>query len=123
MFETIESLKKEITLYMSEATFGELRFGAEKSQNKTKNLERIERFREGVPLLPVDQQVWTFFGKIKAELSKVGRIISDMDILIAATAKSYDLVLATSDSVKRHWIVLMACLPLPDGIKHDKNCS
>ncbi|MDM8562497.1 type II toxin-antitoxin system VapC family toxin [Candidatus Marithioploca araucensis] len=98
VFETIEAIKKDTTLYMSEATFGELIFGAEKSQNKTKNLERVEIFREGVPSLTVDQEVWKIFGKIKAELSQVGRIIPDMDILIAATAKRYNLVLATNDS-------------------------
>jgi predicted nucleic acid-binding protein len=41
--------------------------------------------------LSVDQEVWAIFGKI-------GKPISDMDMLIAATAKRYSLVLATNDS-------------------------
>ncbi|RKZ53390.1 MAG: hypothetical protein DRR16_14680 [Candidatus Parabeggiatoa sp. nov. 3] len=35
---------------------------------------------------------------MKAELRKVGKPIANMDLLIAATAKRYELVLATNDS-------------------------
>jgi tRNA(fMet)-specific endonuclease VapC len=83
---------------MSEATLGELLFGAEKSQNQTKNLKRIEILKNVVSPLPVDQEVWEIFAKIKAELQKLGKPIDDMDILIAATAKKYKLVLVTSDA-------------------------
>jgi len=37
--------------------------------------------------------VWEVFVKIKAELSQIGRPIADMDLLIAATAKRYNLML------------------------------
>jgi predicted nucleic acid-binding protein len=48
--------------------------------------------------LSVDQEVWAIFGKIKAIQRKIGKPISDMDMLIAATAKRYSLVLETNDS-------------------------
>ncbi len=98
VFEKFEAIKGNITVCMSEATLGELLFGAEKSQNPTKNLTRIEILKNVVSPLPVDQEVWEIFGKIKAELQKLGKPIADMDILIAATAKKYKLVLVTSDA-------------------------
>jgi tRNA(fMet)-specific endonuclease VapC len=82
---------------MSEATLGELIFGAENSQRKEYNLEQIGIFKEAILPLAVDQEVWAIWGKMKAELRKVGKPIANMDLLIAATAKRYDLVLATND--------------------------
>jgi len=35
---------------------------------------------------------------MKAELSRFGRSIEDMDLLIAATAKRYDLMLTSNDT-------------------------
>ena len=98
VFEKFESIKGNVTLCMSEATLGELLFGAEKSQNKTKNLKRIEILKNVVSTLLVDLEVWEIFGQIKAELQKLGKPIDDMDILIAATAKKYKLVLVSSDA-------------------------
>jgi len=98
VFDKFESIKGNVTLCMSEATLGELLFGAEKSQNQAKNLKRIEILKNVVSPLPVDQEVWEIFGKIKAELQKLGKSMDDMDILIAATAKKYQLVLVTSDA-------------------------
>ncbi|MEN8218172.1 MAG: PIN domain-containing protein [Pseudomonadota bacterium] len=83
---------------MSEATLGELIYGAERSQHKEYNLEQLEKFKQAIPPLLVDQEVWTIFGKLKAELKRIGRTIADMDTLIAATAKRYNLILATHDS-------------------------
>lgn len=98
LFEKFESIKGDATLCMSEATLGELLFGAEKSQNQTKNFNRIEILTNVVSPLPVDQQVWEIFAQIKAELQKLGKPMDDMDIIIAATAKKYQLVLVTSDA-------------------------
>ncbi len=94
----INTLARETTLDMSEATLGELIFGAENSQRRQYNLEQIDIFKEAISPLPVDQQVWTLFGQLKAELRKIGKPIADMDLLIAATAKRYALILATNDS-------------------------
>ncbi|MDM8561510.1 PIN domain-containing protein [Candidatus Parabeggiatoa sp. HSG14] len=98
IIERFESIKGNAILCMSEATLGELLFGAEKSQNQTKNLKRIQILKNVVSPLLVDQEVWEVFGKIKAELQKLGKPVDDMDILIAATAKKYELVLVTGDA-------------------------
>ncbi len=98
VFEKIDSIKTSAALCMSEATLGELLFGAEKSQNAAKNLKRIEIFQSVVSALPVDVEVWQFFGQIKTELQKSGKPMADMDTIIAATAKRYNLILVAADA-------------------------
>ena len=98
VFKKLESIKGEMTLCMSEVTLGELLLGAEKSQNKEKNLERIEILEKTVTALSVDRYVWEIFAKLKAGLEKKGKPMSDMDTLIAATAKRYNLVLVSNDT-------------------------
>jgi predicted nucleic acid-binding protein len=38
-----------------------------------------------------------WFGGVKADLRKKGSLIEDLDLLIAATARTYDLTLVTND--------------------------
>jgi tRNA(fMet)-specific endonuclease VapC len=97
IFENIEKIKKHTKLYISQATVAELRFGAEKSQSRDKNLARIKKFKAAILELKIDDEVWKVFVKIKAELSRIGRPIADMDLLIAATAKRYNLMLTSND--------------------------
>jgi predicted nucleic acid-binding protein len=94
----INSIGNNTVFYMSEATLGELVFGAKKSQKKEYNLKQLEIFEKAIPPRKVDREVWEIFGNMKAELSQKGRIIADMDLIIAATAKRYNLILATHDS-------------------------
>lgn len=96
--QVINSIRSNTTLYMSEATLGELIFGAENSQRKEYNLEQIDIFKQAILPLSADQEVWAIWGKMKALLKKAGKPIANMDLLIAATAKRYDLILATNDS-------------------------
>jgi tRNA(fMet)-specific endonuclease VapC len=80
--QIINSIKNNTTLYMSEATLGELIFGAENSQRKEYNLEQIEIFKQAILPLAVDQEVWAIWGKMKALLKKAGKPIANMDLLI-----------------------------------------
>ena len=52
-------------------------------------MERIEKFKEAIFFLFLDDEVWEVFVKIKAELSRLGKPMADMDLLIAATVKKY----------------------------------
>jgi predicted nucleic acid-binding protein len=60
-------------------------------------LARIEKFKQAIPELKVDDEVWDIFVKVKAELSKLGKSMATMDLLIAATARRYDLILVSND--------------------------
>ena len=83
--------------YMSEVTLGELYYGAEYSRKREYDLSRIETLRKAIIPLEIREHVWKIFGETKALLRKEGNMIPDLDLLIAATAKSYDLTLVTHD--------------------------
>ncbi|GEM_PF-691728 len=103
----IVSSKIEAALHISEATLGELIYGAEYSKHKEANLQELKTFIEVVPPILADREVWQFFGKTKAQLRKVGKKMPDIDLLIASTAKRYNLILVTND---KH-IALLDYLP------------
>lgn len=88
----------EASLFMSEATLGEMYFGAANSSREKYNLQRIELFKEAVIPIPVNDDIWQSFGRTKAALRKQGISISDIDLLIACTAMVFNLVLVTNDA-------------------------
>jgi tRNA(fMet)-specific endonuclease VapC len=76
-------------------TVGELYFGASRSLRKTENLARCREFISRVSVLPLDDPIMLRFAETKANLFARGETIQDFDLLIAATALTYDAVLAT----------------------------
>lgn len=86
---------------ISVITYGELAYGAQKSQHVEKNLAKVYRISELFPILPVSRTIIDTFASLKASLEKTGRGIDDMDLLIAATAITHNLVLVTNNS--RHF--------------------
>ena len=67
-------------------TVAELYYGAEKSNNISKNTNLIAEFLLTVEILHSDLEILIKFGKLKAFLGKAGNILSDADLFIAATA-------------------------------------
>lgn len=51
--------------------------------------------RPRFPILPVDERVGETFAQLKTALRQQGQVVADLDLLIAATAKSYQLTVAT----------------------------
>lgn len=82
---------------ISSITLSELIYGAEKSQNISKNLESIEDFISHIEVLLYDQKTSQTYGQIKAKLEKNGEIIGENDIHIAAHAISQGLILVTNN--------------------------
>ena len=82
---------------ISSITLSELIYGAEKSQNISKNLESIEDFISHIEVLSYDQKTSQTYGQIKAKLEKNGDIIGENDIHIAAHAISQGLILVTNN--------------------------
>jgi len=82
---------------ISSITLSELIYGAEKSQNISKNLEAIEDFISHIEVLSYDQKTSQTYGQIKAKLEKNGEIIGENDIHIAAHAISQGLILVTNN--------------------------
>ncbi len=67
-------------------TVAELFYGAEKSNDIGKNTNLIAEFLLTVEIIHSDLEILIKFGKLKALLGKAGKILSDADIFIAATA-------------------------------------
>jgi tRNA(fMet)-specific endonuclease VapC len=57
----------------------------------------LRNFLSEVTVLPVDEEIGRVFGQERARLRQVGLIMSDLDLLIAATALHNDLTLLTAD--------------------------
>ena len=64
----------------------ELFYGAEKSDHIRENKALVSEFLYTVDIIHSDLDILKRFGEIKSNLGRVGKILADADILIAATA-------------------------------------
>lgn len=88
---------------MSIVTLGELLYGAQRSSNPKKTQEIISIFQSDyhVSIINVTEPIIVRYASIKAALSKLGALIEDFDLLIAATALEHKLTLVTGN--KKHF--------------------
>jgi tRNA(fMet)-specific endonuclease VapC len=84
-------------IYVASVSVGELIFGALKSTNQARNLERIDDLIASSVVLPCDADTARCYAGIKHELKHKGRPIPDNDLWIAALAVQHDLLLLTFD--------------------------
>jgi len=82
---------------ISEITLAELEFGAENSNNPSKNHKIIDKFIEHVTILPIFEAI-PLYAKEKARLRKSGKMISDFDLFIGCTAIANNLVMVTENT-------------------------
>ena len=71
---------------ISVITYGELIYGAQKSERVSRNLAKVHRLRELLPVIDVSCAIMETFGTIKAEIGRYGTVVNDFDLVIAATA-------------------------------------
>ena len=83
---------------ISSVTYAELMHGVEKSKAREKNLLALTLFLSAITILDFDSHAAEEYGKIRAFLEKKGKPIGPMDMLIAAHAKSEDLILVTNNT-------------------------
>ena len=88
-----ENIPKSISVI----TYGELLFGAKKSQNYEKNIAMVYRIKELFPIIDVDRATIETFSELKANLQKSGSTIDDFDLLIASTALTMNSILVTNN--------------------------
>jgi len=82
---------------LSVITYGELRYGAERSQKRTAALETLASLVSLLPVLALPEEAGAAYGKIRAELQSRGQMIANNDLWIAAHAKSANLILVTNN--------------------------
>jgi len=84
-------------MVMSAITYGELYYGASKSNQKAKALAELDRAVRGIPVENLTSTVSEAYGIIRSALEKQGRMIGNNDLWIAAHAMSLGFILATNN--------------------------
>jgi len=82
---------------ISVITLLELRHGAEKSQSSKKTHKILDLFLSPITVLPFDEDAANHGAQIKAQLQKQGTPIGDLDLLIAACARSKQYTLVSNN--------------------------
>jgi tRNA(fMet)-specific endonuclease VapC len=83
--------------FISEITLAELKVGAEKSNDPAHARMLVDTFEKTISVLPITN-VLTIFASEKVRLEKAGTPMHDnFDVLIAATAIHYNLVIVTNN--------------------------
>ncbi len=75
----------------------ELYEGIFRATNPEEAERALKDFLSEVTVLSIDGEVARIFGQERARLRQVGMPMSDLDLLIAATALRHDLTLLTAD--------------------------
>lgn len=98
--QVIEKIKNNFQygVAISSITLAELEFGVQASANVEKNTIALYKFLSIVEILDFDNSAATEYGKIRADLKRKGTPIGNMDMLIAAHAKSEDLIVVTHNT-------------------------
>ncbi len=82
---------------MSIVTYGELLFGAEKSQHSKKSIHILEELATLIPPLPLAIEAGKHYARVRAQLEKQGIPIGNNDLWISAHALALDTVLVTNN--------------------------
>ena len=86
-----------ISIAISTITLAELMHGVETSAYPEKNTIALNQFLSIVDILAFDSEAAVAYGKMCASLRRQGTPLGMMDILIAAHAKSRDLITVTNN--------------------------
>jgi len=97
-----EVLRRFRTLRPGEAvlsviTYGELLYGAAKSEQRLAALERLRELVNLLPALPLPATAGEAYGMIRARLESKGEMIGNNDLWIAAHAVAARLTLVTNN--------------------------
>ena len=84
-------------IFISALTVAELEYGVRKSATPKKNETALTEFLEPFTILDFDSRAAVEYGTIRYDLEKSGLPIGSLDLLIAAHAKSLNLILVTNN--------------------------
>jgi tRNA(fMet)-specific endonuclease VapC len=84
-------------LAMSVVTYGELRFGAERSQHRDLALQRLEHLTRLIEVAGLPPDAGVHYGQIRADLQRRGCPIGGNDLWIAAHARAAGWILVTNN--------------------------
>jgi tRNA(fMet)-specific endonuclease VapC len=78
--------------------YSELLFGAYNSLRVNQNLTRIKDFLNTIKIVDFDKSAGEIFAQLKSTLRKEGKILADIDLMIAATCLTNDLISVTNNT-------------------------
>ena len=80
-------------------SYGELLYGAFKSQYKEENLNQIHTLinKSPIQIINIDKEIIRIFAQLKSSLEFKGQKLDNFDLLIGATAKINSLTLQTEN--------------------------
>ena len=90
--------KMENGISISVITLAELEYGIAMSERKERNSVALTQFLAFISVLPFGEKAAAEYGIIRSDLRKKGTPIGPMDELIAAHAKSENLILVTNNT-------------------------
>jgi len=82
---------------ISVITFGELRYGAEKSRQRERAIAILDELVRLIPVQPMPLDAALAYGSIRASLESRGEVIGNNDLWIAAHARTAELTLVTNN--------------------------
>ncbi|MCP5432261.1 MAG: type II toxin-antitoxin system VapC family toxin [Alphaproteobacteria bacterium] len=82
---------------ISAISYGELFYGAHKSERRDHNLRLLEELVRTLPILPLPALAAEAYGEIRAMLESRGELIGNNDLWIAAHAMAGSLTLVTNN--------------------------
>jgi tRNA(fMet)-specific endonuclease VapC len=82
---------------ISVITYGELRYGAEKSRERRRALELLEALVTLIPVESMPFEAAVAYGSIRAALEERGEMIGNNDLWIAAHARAAEFTLVTNN--------------------------
>jgi len=93
-----EARKRGIVIGTCEPVVSELYFGVENSATHVENLARLESGLRQIKCWPLTRQASKEYGRLALALKRAGRVIGQIDILIAAIAISLgDCIVVSND--------------------------
>ena len=103
--------KHQSSVVLSSVVLAELRFGADKSQQPSKNHFALDLFLQPLQVSGLMADVATVYGRVRTTLESLGTPIGPLDTLIAAHALSMNATLVTNNTRE---FSRVPCLQLED---------
>ena len=85
------------TVLLSSVVVAEIEYGIAKSVRQEHNRRVFDVLLDGFAVVPFDHAAACFYGPIRAQLERVGRLIGPNDLMIAAHARALDAVVVTAN--------------------------
>lgn len=83
--------------FISLITWGELQYGAVRSQHRNRVTALLDEFRSLVPVLPLTEEVGHHHGLLRSKLADKGTPIGNNDLWIASHALANNMTLVTNN--------------------------